>query len=236
MSQDRSDYDQPTRQRSLAGEPVPGEGPAPRQGPTLKPRAVLEQRTPLPDLTQQHRPLPRSEPPEPHRSGLYVPWWGLVIVILAVAAITCGMWWAVFSSRGVGAEAGAASPTPIFMVITATPTLQGAGGEQPTGEVQPTAPPPTIEEQPTATATSAPAVPLAVGSRVAIAGTEGFGLRVRQGPGLGFDMIFLAYDGDEFTVEDGPREVDGFVWWYIVDPNDPNRFGWAAEEFMQVVP
>lgn len=227
MSERYPEHDQPTERRPA---------PLPETQVSLKPGATPTQRTPRPDLTRSHPPLPPEEPPEPRESGLYVPWWGFVLVILAVAAITCGMWYLVLSSRGVGISVGGPTPTPIFVVITSTPTLEGAGGE-PSGSIPPTpTSTPTTQEPPTPTPTNKPTMPVSVGSRVTIVGTEGLGLNVRQGPGLGFDLIFVARDGEEFIVKDGPREVDGFIWWYITDPNDVNRFGWAVEEFMQVVP
>ncbi len=227
MSERYPDPDQPTERHPLPPETRLG----------LKPGALPTQRAARPDPTRPPMPPPPPhEPPQPTESGLYVPWWGFVLVILLVAAATCGMWWLVLSSRGAGSNVGGPTPTPIFVVITSTPTLVGTEGG-PAGSIPPTATStPAAPDTPTSTPTPEPTVPVTVGSRVVIVGTEGLGLRVRQGPGLSFDMIFLAQDGEEFLVQDGPREVDGFVWWYITDPQDVNRFGWAAEEFMQVVP
>ena len=42
---------------------------------------------------------------------------------------------------------------------------------------------------------------------------------------------FLAYDSEVFVIQDGPREVDGYVWWYLVAPYDETRVGWAAADF-----
>lgn len=168
-----------------------------------------------------------------------MPWWIFVIVILAVAAITCGMWYVVLANRGTADATGfQPSPTPIFVMITATPTL-GAPGETPGGVavIGPTAEPVLTDEA--VAPTEAPteeeaAATIGIGSQVRVDGTEGAGLAVRQGPGVDFTLFFVANDGDEFVVESGPREADGYDWWYISDPADVNRSGWAVREYLVV--
>lgn len=162
-----------------------------------------------------------------------MPWWGFVIVILAVAALTCGMWYVVLANRGDTNVAGVGpSPTPIFVVITATPTLEGAGGAAGgLGGIEPTPEPtgaPTEAVEPTAP----PANTIGIGSLVVVAGTDGAGLAVRQGPGVDFTLFFVAEDTAEFVVEAGPREADGYTWWYVSDPADANRSGWAVEDYL----
>jgi len=77
---------------------------------------------------------------------------------------------------------------------------------------------------------------IAIGSYVQISGTEGDGLRIRSEPGLNGNPEFLGYDSEVFIVQDGPREADGFVWWYLVAPYDETRVGWAAADFLSYVP
>ena len=107
--------------------------------------------------------------------------------------------------------------------VTVIPAPTGTSGAPPT---------PTID--PFATATSPAGV--AIGNYVQITGTEGQGLRIRAEPGLGGAFQFLAYDAEVFVVQDGPREVDGYVWWYLVAPYDETRVGWAAADFLSYVP
>jgi hypothetical protein len=107
--------------------------------------------------------------------------------------------------------------------VTVIPAPTGTSGAPPT---------PTID--PFATATS-PAG-LATGNYVQISGTEGQGLRIRAQPGLGGEFQFLAYDSEVFILQDGPREVDGYVWWYLVAPYDETRVGWAAADFLSYIP
>ncbi len=94
--------------------------------------------------------------------------------------------------------------------------------------------PPTPTIDPFATATSPSGI--AVGNYVQITGTEGQGLRIRAEPGLNGAFQFLAYDSEVFVVKDGPREVDGYVWWYLVAPYDETRVGWAAADFLTYIP
>jgi hypothetical protein len=94
--------------------------------------------------------------------------------------------------------------------------------------------PPTPTIDPFASPTSPAGI--AVGNYVQITGTEGQGLRIRKAPGLDGEFEFLAYDSEVFTVQDGPRDVDGYVWWYLVAPYDDSRVGWAAADFLTYVP
>jgi hypothetical protein len=182
---------------------------------------------------------PPAAPEDVDSSGLYVPWWALVLVILVVAGITCGLWGVVLISRGEGSTDTGPTPTPIVVIITATATLEAASPiTQPPGGggTFPAPITPTVGGQaPTDSPTIGPSIPIVLGSTIMISGTGGDGLSVRQGPGVDYAYLFVAKDGDQFLVQDGPREANGYTWWYIVDPKDPNRFGWAVETFMRVI-
>ena len=71
---------------------------------------------------------------------------------------------------------------------------------------------------------------------VQVSGTDGDGLRLRQGPGLEHEMQFLGLDGELFQIGDGPVNADGYIWWYVVGSYDETRQGWAAADFLAVVP
>ena len=94
--------------------------------------------------------------------------------------------------------------------------------------------PPTPTIDPFASPTSPAGI--AIGNYAQITGTEGQGLRIRKAPGLDGEFEFLAYDSEVFVVQDGPRDVDGYVWWYLVAPYDDSRVGWAAADFLSYVP
>ena len=94
--------------------------------------------------------------------------------------------------------------------------------------------------QPALTPTPMPTEPVVVngvtiGVYVKISGTEGSGLRLRDAPGTGSAMRFLGMDEELFLVKDGPKEADGFTWWFLEAPYDPNRSGWAAANYLAVV-
>jgi hypothetical protein len=103
-------------------------------------------------------------------------------------------------------------------------------------------PAPTSTSSAPATATIDPFAPtatptgIAVGNYVQITGTEGQGLRIRSEPGLNGNAEFLGYDSEVFVIKDGPREADGFTWWYLVAPYDETRVGWAAADFLTYIP
>jgi hypothetical protein len=174
-----------------------------------------------------------------------VPGWGIVILVGIVGVLTCGLWAYVLVNQpemsGTGVIPGL---TPTFVVITNTPTPGQPEPLNPTPEEMPTTGPTATEEPPPPPPSGLdPTLEIVVGSEVMIFGTEGDGLAMRQGPGTGYAIVTqadddrnIAFDGNVFQVEDGPRDNDGHIWWYLVDPNDPDRFGWAVSDFMLKVP
>jgi hypothetical protein len=115
--------------------------------------------------------------------------------------------------------------TAVLSVIyapTATQTPQNqATPTGPTGEAGiPPSPPPGV---------------IAIGAYVQVTDTGGEGLRLRSEPGLGGQVLLLASEAEVFQVTDGPREADGFTWWYLVGPFDETRKGWAVSNYLMVV-
>jgi hypothetical protein len=101
--------------------------------------------------------------------------------------------------------------------------------------------PPTATLNPTATSTPSgtvtpPPGQIGIGGYVQISGTEGQGLRIRTAPGLNSDTVFRGDESETFQVKDGPQQADGHTWWYLVAPYDVTRAGWAAADFLAVVP
>lgn len=74
-----------------------------------------------------------------------------------------------------------------------------------------------------------------VGAYVQISGTEGEGLRLRSAPGLQGNVEFLALESEVFQIRDGPRDADGYTWWFVVAPYDETVQGWAVSNFLMVV-
>jgi hypothetical protein len=83
--------------------------------------------------------------------------------------------------------------------------------------------------------TSVPSGPIGKGSYVKVSGTAGNGLRLRDQPGLKGKVLLLGTEAEVFKVEDGPVEVDGYSWWYLVGPFDPNRKGWGVVDYLVVI-
>jgi hypothetical protein len=76
---------------------------------------------------------------------------------------------------------------------------------------------------------------LGIGVYVEISGTQGDGLRLREGPGLDNQMIFLGIEAEIFRIEDGPQVSDGYTWWYLVAPFDSSRNGWAVSNYLTII-
>lgn len=98
----------------------------------------------------------------------------------------------------------------------------------------PTVPLPTLPPSPTPTPTQPiPGLaPLAIGDYVQVAGTGSDGLRVRSEAGLNGNILYLAIESEVFKVEDGPREVDGYTWWYVVEPYKQAVKGWVVANYL----
>jgi hypothetical protein len=137
----------------------------------------------------------------------------LTVFLLLITALSIGLT-AAHQPSGVGF-----APADLTMIPASTSTSSA---------------PPTPTIDPFASPTSPAGI--AVGNYVQINGTEGQGLRIRKAPGLDGEFEFLAYDSEVFVVQDGPREVDGYAWWYLVAPYDDTRVGWAAADFLSYVP
>ena len=116
------------------------------------------------------------------------------------------------------------SPTAVLVVIPApslTPTHV-----QPIVDITPTA----VNYAPL------PEEEIIVGDKIRISGTDDKGLRIRKDPGLGGQVLFIASEAEMFQVTDGPVELDGYTWWYLVGVDDPTRKGWAVANYLTVIP
>ena len=74
-----------------------------------------------------------------------------------------------------------------------------------------------------------------IGYPVVIINTGGDGLRIRNVPGLDSFPLFLGTEGEEFTIIDGPSLKDSIIWWNVESTNDPNRKGWAAQDYLEII-
>jgi hypothetical protein len=151
---------------------------------------------------------------------LFTPW-SVIGAVAFAGLMLVGTLAAAFLLRTPPAPKGPA--TAVINVIpapTATPIMPTPAATNTPTSVPP--PPP-------------PMANLAVGAYVQIYGTEGDGLRVRAEPGLQGQFLFLALEAEVFVIKDGPREADGYIWWYLVSPSDAKNSGWAVANYLAVV-
>jgi len=73
------------------------------------------------------------------------------------------------------------------------------------------------------------------GQLVAVFGTGGDGLRLRNQPDLDGIVSFLALENEVFRVNDGPVNSDGYIWWYLVNPYDNNKAGWGVANYLRSI-
>ncbi|MEJ5240172.1 MAG: hypothetical protein WHS87_03150 [Anaerolineales bacterium] len=149
---------------------------------------------------------------------------GMILGSLLVTFFLCLLTWGWLIGFSSGRAGGGA---PSFQEFAAALTVLPA----PTSTASPSPTPPI-----TPTASIAPGGEgIVIGAYVQISGTEGQGLRLRAAPGLSGTLLFLGYDAEVYQVRDGPRQVDGYTWWYLVAPYDETRAGWAAADFLTVI-
>ena len=151
--------------------------------------------------------------------GLLTPWviFGSGFVALTLMA---GVVLSLFAFRPAPAPRG--QPTVMLNVIpapTATPIL----------------PTPSPAATPTATKGMPPSPPpgiIAIGSYVEVNSTGTDGLRLHAEPALNSEVPFVGMEAEVFQVQDGPRQADGYTWWYLSAPFDKNRRGWAVSNYL----
>ena len=140
--------------------------------------------------------------------------WGLGFVVALLVLVVCGLW-VIYVLRGQVAATGP-TPTPIIWTPTSAPTSLPTS--TPTDEPTPTVSP-----------------DIAIGRYVRVAGTEGYGLSLREGPGENYTRMDVAAEGDVFIVVNGPTVVAGSEWWEVRDPKNEERQWWAIGNFLEPV-
>lgn len=143
---------------------------------------------------------------------------GAFIVACCLLLATLGLLFATRASSPVAAQ----STAVMHRIPAESPVAPGqvSPGSPNLTQTPPPSPPPGV---------------IAVGAYVQITGTAGAGLRFRDKPGLEAPVLLLGAEAEVFRVEEGPQEIDGYVWWYLVGPYDPARRGWAVANYLEVV-
>jgi hypothetical protein len=142
--------------------------------------------------------------------------WLLGLVVLLLALATCGLW-ALYVLRG-RVILGGPTPTPVIWTPKPAPALAASPTPPPTETAEPT---PTISPE------------IAVGRYVRVAGTGGYGLSLRSGPGENYTRMDFALEGEVFVVVDGPTVSGGSEWWEIRDLEDEEREWWAIGNYLE---
>lgn len=271
-SPDSGDLPGPQRQRSPldtgAAQPtrplVPLQSLGPRSDPQAAPsglrdRHARRRRDSRPVRASAPPPVagpppPRQTPPglparptarrDTRSSGLYLPWWSLVILVAVVGAATLAL---VLTFSALAEPKTPGDQAPRVLVITPQPTLsQGfLGGTAPETDSQGLWPTPIRPAQPTPTIAlptpiPSPSLPpgnITIGVLVKVVGVGATGLNIRSVPGTGEASTprFVAQEESVFVVVEGPQTADGLEWWRLEDPDDSQRYGWAARNYLEVV-
>lgn len=227
-STDDTTYTRSVQQRT--GRASQSSAQAPRRPSSARPVPAPDQYAPPPSAYNR-RPTRKSE------SGWYLPWWSLLIMVGVVGTVAISL---LFALSGLIEPQTPGNQTPRVRVVTSQPTLSqdfAAGGA-----LQNTNPTSIPQALPTATVplptpVPSPSLPpgeFAIGASVTVVGVGSSGLNIRSTPGLEGSPRFLAYDEEIFMLVDGPQTADDLEWWRIEDPNDANRYGWAARNFLTV--
>ncbi len=162
--------------------------------------------------------MSRQSPPRMNQLlELVSPW--VVVGAVAIACVLSGVSVALFS-LGRSRQPLSQQSTAIINVIAA-PTF--TAGPVETSLATP------------GEGTPVPSGPITKGAQVKVTGTSGTGLRLRDQPGLNGKILMLGNETEVFKVEDGPIQQDGYTWWYLVSPLDPNRKGWGVADYLVVV-
>ncbi len=82
----------------------------------------------------------------------------------------------------------------------------------------------------TTAAATVPPAGVATGAFVAIGNTDGYGIRLRFGPGADFATIRIILDGEVLQVVSGPESAEGLAWWRVQD--SLGNVGWTAQDYL----
>jgi hypothetical protein len=172
---------------------------------------------------------PPAPPPlrSPRDSAGYIPWWMLAIVAAGFGVASLALLALVLVTRPAELPQATASAVvitaaPATTADVATATLQSPPTAAPeAGSPTPPPPPPGV---------------VGVGAYVQVVGTGDAGfLNLRAEPNIESPVNYLAIENEVFQVQAGPTNANGFDWWYLVDPATNTRFGWAVQNYLQVV-
>lgn len=201
--------------------------------------------TPPPRATR----APRRQPPRRSTSdsGLYLPWWSLLILILVVGGCAFTIIYMV-AADPLGIASNPADETPEIVVVTSqfniNNTINNGGNSGPPGSVPATSIPIATavpNAAPTSTISAESAVGCTIGLLVEVTGTDGEGLIIREEPRQGDNIVIVADEGETFRITGGPERSVGvggetIEWCDLEGVDSPLISGWASSDYLTVVP
>jgi len=155
---------------------------------------------------------------QPDRAAIPARVWVLGCAVVLLALMVCGLS-SLYLLRG-RAAIGGPTPTPIIWTPTPVPTPAASPTPTPAEMTEPT---PTVSPD------------IAIGCYVRVAGTGGYGLNLRSGPGENYTRVDIALEGEVFIAVDGPTVSGGSEWWRIRDPENEEREWWAVGNFLEPI-
>ena len=137
----------------------------------------------------------------------------LIIIILVIG---------VFSRRTFYANPPGEPVLTVVSRASSTPRVENTPTSTVGPELPPTPTPPELPER-----------DFDHGQLVTVFGTGGDGLRLRKSPDLDAAVGFLGLENEVFRVIDGPIDSDGYVWWYLTNPYEGSKSGWAVANYLR---
>ncbi len=149
-------------------------------------------------------------------------WVGLGVIL---GGLALGLLFLVVSLNRISGNNNVLEPDITVIVSpTSTPTNIPSSSEEARPDLTPT------ESQGTISGAD-----FIVGDFVKVFGTGGQGLSIRNEPGLSSVVVSYGLDDEIFEIKGGPVDVDGFIWWYLVNPYDKDKQGWGVGTYLREI-
>ena len=249
-----SDQLPPLKENDYDGETVPNDPQSTRANRPINLPSGQGHVTPAGQAPRQ--PMTRRPPQQRRRerrnrkkedNAFYLPLWSIAVMMLVVLGISFGIVFLIANLGGSGnTESSTNEDEAIVRIITAAPSATPAIASviaSPTLpiEINLTTPQATVGNLTLSGPTLEPVIftstpeTIAVGKVIVVIDVGTDKLNVRDVPGVTTsEVLFRADEGTAYVVVEGPSQADGFTWWKIQDPANPNITGWAASNYIQV--
>lgn len=255
MSQGQSPNELPRRGYDSSGRRMSPPPPPPSQ--PQQPTPPLGNVQPPPSQPPSYAAPPRTGGPRPPRrrstpqtraeSGMYLPWWSLVILVATVGIGACGLLFIVGQSNWADGLINIGDQTPAVIIVTqenfsSNNNNINNNSDAPPGSVPTAIPIAPTQPQSFATATTRPrtASGCPLGVLIAVSGTGEVGLAVRTEPIQGNNITYVAAEGEQFRIIGGPETSiasDGseIEWCHLQGALATSVDGWGSIDFLTVI-